>query len=79
MQCISLLYIASACTSMFSSIWTTIASNNPYQVAAADFNNDGKMDIAISSYVSNVGGILLGNSSGLFGTQITFSTKYVRD
>ncbi len=42
---------------------------NPTNVAVADFNNDTKLDLAVTNQVSNDVSILLGNGDGSFGTQ----------
>ena len=40
--------------------------SGPYAVAAADFNGDGKLDLAVTSNGSNTVSILLGNGDGTF-------------
>ncbi len=50
----------------------------PYTVGVGDFNNDNRMDIVISSYNSNSGGVFLGYGNGSIATQMTFSTGYVQ-
>lgn len=47
---------------------------NPRGVAVADFNNDGKADIAVSNRNSNTVSILLGNGSGGFTLQSSPAT-----
>jgi hypothetical protein len=53
---------------------TTLASGaNPNTVVAADFNNDGKIDIAVTNNINNGGvSVFLGNGSGGF-TAVTGS------
>ncbi len=46
--------------------------NNPTNLAVADFNNDGKADIATTNQISNNISILLGNGNGTFGAQTAF-------
>ena len=41
---------------------------NPSDVATADFNGDGNLDLAISNYGSNNVAIMLGTGTGTFGT-----------
>jgi hypothetical protein len=41
---------------------------NPYAIAVADFNGDGKLDVAVTDQASTVVYILLGNGDGTFGT-----------
>src|SRR3954462_8094774 len=51
---------------------------NPQAVATADFNNDGKLDLATSSYDDATGdgsvSVLLGNGNGSFQPARTFAT-----
>lgn len=49
------------------------AGVNPTNLAVADFNNDGKPDVAVTNQVSNDVSILLGNGNGTFAAQ-TFVT-----
>ena len=46
----------------------------PAGVAVGDFNNDGIPDVAVTNQADNTVSILLGNSSGTFGTATTFDT-----
>ena len=48
---------------------------NPQAVATADFNNDGKLDLA-TTYFSNVS-VRLGNGAGGFGPAQEFATGYM--
>jgi hypothetical protein len=48
--------------------------NKPYGVVAADFNNDGKLDLAIANRTDNTVSILHGNGDGTFTAQSTFAT-----
>ena len=47
--------------------------NNLSAVVAADFNGDGKLDLAVADAGSNTVLILLGNGDGTFGAPATFS------
>jgi hypothetical protein len=48
-----------------------LLGQNLSAVAAADFNGDGKLDIAVTDFGGNCVFILLGNGDGTFGTPIT--------
>ena len=47
--------------------------NIPAFTAIADFNNDGKQDLAVTNFVDNTVSILLGNGDGSFGAPTTLS------
>ena len=40
--------------------------SNPYSLVAADFNGDGKLDLALATYGGNKVSVLLGNGDGTF-------------
>jgi hypothetical protein len=42
---------------------------NPYSVAIADFNGDGKQDLATANYGSSNVSVLLGTGKGSFGAK----------
>lgn len=44
-----------------------------YAIVAADFNGDGKLDLAVTDYGSNTVMILLGNGDGTFGAPSTIT------
>ena len=46
---------------------------NPNSVAVADFNGDGKLDLAVANNGSNTVSILLGNGDGTFQPTVNFS------
>jgi hypothetical protein len=48
--------------------------SSPRTVAVADFNNDGKPDIAVANYGSGTVGILYGAGAGGFAPVVTYST-----
>src|SRR5277367_3438736 len=45
----------------------------PYAVVTADFNNDGKLDLAVASYSPGEVGVLLGKGNGTFHSPNYFS------
>ncbi len=54
--------------------YTTALNSNPSSVAVADFNNDNKLDIAVTNNGSGNLGIFLGQGNGTFVAQTTYST-----
>jgi hypothetical protein len=52
----------------------TPASSGPSALTAADFNNDGKLDLAVTNSGANTVSILLGNGNGTFGTRVDYAT-----
>src|SRR5207244_1962939 len=47
--------------------------NSPAAVVAADFNRDGRLDLAVVNEGDNTVSILLGIPSGTFGAQMTYA------
>jgi hypothetical protein len=54
--------------------YSTDYSSHPCWVAVGDFNNDSRLDIAVANSGSNNVGVFLGNGTGTFSSQITYST-----
>src|SRR5215831_8685872 len=52
----------------------TLGTANLSAVVAADFNRDGKLDIAITDSVQNTVSVLLGNGNGTFQAAVSYST-----
>ena len=48
------------------------AENDPSQIVAADFNGDGKLDLAVTDNISGNVDILLGTGTGAFGLPAQF-------
>jgi hypothetical protein len=55
---------------------TYSVGQEPQVVVAADFNNDGNLDLATADYTSSDVSILLGNGDGRFQPSRRFSTTY---
>ncbi len=47
---------------------------NPYAVAVGDFNNDGKLDVAVANAVGDSVTLALGNGDGTFISSIEYNT-----
>ncbi len=59
-----------------NSFWAAVnygASSGPWSVAAADFNGDGKADLAVANYGSDNVSVLLGNGDGAFQAAVDYS------
>lgn len=60
-----------------AAIFSTGNQSHPNSVAISDFNNDNRLDIAVTnSAIKNIG-ILLGYGNGDFAEQLTYSTMVV--
>jgi hypothetical protein len=72
-----LLNCTTFCTGSFASVVNYSVSNGTYpsSVTSADFNGDGKVDLAISSGALDNVGILLGNGTGSFGVPTTYASQ----
>lgn len=57
----------------FSAPTTFTAGTNAYAIISADFNNDGKADLAVANNADNNISLLLGNGSGAFATPVNFA------
>jgi hypothetical protein len=49
---------------------------NPQGVAIADFNGDGKLDLAVVNFDDSTVSILLGNGDGTFAPRVNFATGF---
>ncbi|MGA2497677.1 MAG: FG-GAP-like repeat-containing protein [Tepidisphaeraceae bacterium] len=59
-------------TTLLASDYATGLS--PYSVIAADFNGDGKMDLAIANSADDTVSVLLGDGSGGFAAAVNYAT-----
>lgn len=62
------------CLPSFSPITSFPTGQMPQAVATADFNNDGKLDLATADYFD--ANVLLGDGRGDFGTAQEFATGW---
>jgi hypothetical protein len=53
--------------------FTYATGASPAGVAVADFNGDGKADLAVGNYYTNAVTLLLGNGNGTFATPVNYS------
>jgi hypothetical protein len=61
-------------TGTFSPALYSGVGNTPYSVCSADFNGDGKMDLAAANVLGNNVSILLGNGTGYFAPAVNYGT-----
>jgi hypothetical protein len=55
---------------------STVATGHyPAGIVAADFNADGKTDLAVANYTDNTVSVLLGNGDGTFATHVDYATS----
>ena len=66
---------ASASTVAFKAVQTYPVGTNPTSVAIADFNGDGKPDLAVVNNGSNSVSVLLGKGDGTFRPASTFNAQ----
>ncbi len=60
-------------SSLFSANLTTVGAT-PMQLCKADFNADGKLDVAVANYGSNNVSVLLGSGTGTFAPAVNYAT-----
>src|SRR5205807_972548 len=62
------------CLLSFSPAVSYPAGTSPQAVVTADFNGDGRLDLAVANYGSNTISVLLGNSDGSFQAAKNYDT-----
>src|SRR4051794_8150224 len=70
----SLEILEDRCLLRFSAPVGYAAGTNPYAVITADFNRDGRLDLAVANYSSNTISVLLGNGDGTFQAAKNYAT-----
>src|SRR5215471_4653294 len=50
------------------------AGKNPFSIAVADFNGDGRLDVVVANHGSGNVSVLLGNGDGTFRTHVDYAT-----
>jgi len=58
----------------FLTITTLETGTGPSSLTAADFNGDGKLDLAVSNAGANTVSVLLGNGDGTFAAKVDYAT-----
>jgi DNA-binding beta-propeller fold protein YncE len=58
---------------LFQTPMTYTVGQSPRSVTSADFNNDKKLDLAVTNSNDNTISVLLGNGNGLFQTPMTYT------
>ena len=61
-------------TFQVSTTYSAGSISNPYDVAVADVNADGKLDVLTANNTTNSAGVLLGNGNGTFQPVVTYAT-----
>jgi hypothetical protein len=64
--------MVAACSASFRAPATIPVGNNPTAIVAGDFNNDGKLDLAVTNFADGTVTLLLGDGDGT-STQATGS------
>ncbi len=78
MKKIFILFSFTACLNLQAQICMTTATNFPsntsvISIASADFNSDGRADLAVANFASSNISILLGNGNGTFAAAVYYA------
>ena len=65
--------VSAQCPFSFATRVNYGAGAEPYSVAVADFNADGRPDLAVANFTSNNVSILLGNGNGTFQAAVNYA------
>ena len=71
----ALVYIPGQAATWFGKPQFTLAASGPRDVAAADFDNDKNLDLAVALYTSGEVGLWKGNGGGVFEPVTRFSSR----
>ncbi|MCX5769723.1 MAG: VCBS repeat-containing protein, partial [Candidatus Hydrogenedentes bacterium] len=71
----ALIYIPGEDATWFGKPQFTLAASGPRDVAAADFDNDKNLDLAVALYTSGEVGLWKGNGEGVFEPITRFSSR----
>jgi phospholipase C len=69
---LALLPVTSSSSSVAFSRTNVAVGTTPQSVCSADFNGDGKLDLAVVNQLDNTANVLLGNGDGSFANSSTF-------
>jgi hypothetical protein len=64
------------CLPSFSPATSSPSAPNPQAVVTADFNNDGRLDLATANQGNNSVSVLLGNGDGTFRNAVNFAAGF---
>jgi hypothetical protein len=71
---VSFLHITDPTSSVSLARTDLTTGTNPYGVVAADFNGDGKVDLAVANNGASTVSVLIGNGDGTFQAAVDYAT-----